>query len=116
MRSFESRLQPTLERYPFFILNSMSDRVFCLNCWFEGHVQGVGFRYQTVCLAKGFEVTGTVKNLPDGRVHLYAEGEENEVFDFQKEVGSELEAYIRGTEIQTTTGPRRCAGFSILHE
>ena len=36
----------------------MSNRVFQLNCWFEGHVQGVGFRYQTVCVAKGFEVTG----------------------------------------------------------
>ena len=91
----------------------MSDSVFCLNCWFEGRVQGVGFRYQTVSVAKGFEVTGSVKNLPDGRVHLYAEGEEKEVLDFQKEVESELEAYIRGTEVKTGRGPRQCTGFSI---
>ena len=55
-----------------------------MNCWFEGHVQGVGFRYQTMSVAKGFEVTGTVQNLTDGRVHLCAEGDESEVQAFQE--------------------------------
>lgn len=78
-------------------------------------MQGVGFRYQTACVAKGFEMTGSVKNLPDGRVHLYAEGEEREVLAFQQEVASELESYIRDAEIKTSTGPRACRGFSIAH-
>lgn len=93
----------------------MSDNVFQLNCWFEGRVQGVGFRYQTVGVAKGFEVTGAVKNLPDGRVHLYAEGEEGEVLAFQREVASELESFIRDAEIKTATGQRACHGFTISH-
>lgn len=93
----------------------MSDSVFRLDCWFEGRVQGVGFRYQTVSVAKGFEVTGTVKNLPDGRVHLCAEGEEGEVLDFQREVESEMEAYIREAEVKTSWGTRQCNGFSIIH-
>lgn len=93
----------------------MENRVFQLNCWFEGHVQGVGFRYQTVSVAKGFEVTGFVKNLSDGRVHLYAEGEEPEVSDFQKEVESELKDYIRETEIRTDYGTRSCQNFRIEH-
>ena len=93
----------------------MEGNVFQLNCWFEGRVQGVGFRYQTACVAKGFEVTGTVKNLPDGRVHLYAEGEEREVRAFQKEVACELESYIRDAEIKTGTGLRACRSFSIAH-
>src|SRR5215813_12067767 len=38
--------------------------------FFTGRVQGVGFRYQTLQLAKGFEVSGWVMNLPDGRVQL----------------------------------------------
>ncbi|MFH0980051.1 MAG: acylphosphatase [Planctomycetota bacterium] len=41
---------------------------------FSGAVQGVGFRYTTQRLARGFEVTGYVRNLPDGRVELVAEG------------------------------------------
>lgn len=93
----------------------MENRVFQLNCWFEGHVQGVGFRYQTVSVAKGFEVTGYVKNLSDGRVQLYAEGEESEVTDFQKEVESELKDYIRETEIRTDFGTRSCKNFLIEH-
>jgi acylphosphatase len=93
----------------------MDDNVFQLNCCFEGRVQGVGFRYQAACVAKGFEVTGSVKNLPDGRVHLYAEGEEGEVLAFQREVADELESYIRNAEIKTSTGARASCGFSIAH-
>lgn len=91
----------------------MNNNVFQLNCWFEGRVQGVGFRYQTTGVAKGFEVTGSVKNLPDGRVHLYAEGEEAEVLAFQREVAAELGDYIRDAEVKTSTGPRHCSGFKI---
>lgn len=92
----------------------MSDHIFRIDCWFEGRVQGVGFRYQTLSVAKGFEVTGTVENLPDGRVYLCAEGEESEVLDFKKEVESELKGYIRATDMQTSAGPRQTTGFRIL--
>jgi len=78
-------------------------------------VQGVGFRYQTVGVAKGFDVTGFVRNLADGRVHLYVEGEESEVVAFQAEVESELKTYIRESEIQTTEGERTCQNFRIEH-
>ncbi len=93
----------------------MSDRVFRINCWFEGHVQGVGFRYQVVGVAKGFEVTGTVRNLADGRVYLCAEGKESEVSAFQSEIESEMESYIRKSEVRSECGPRIHAGFKILH-
>jgi acylphosphatase len=91
----------------------MDASVFQMNCWFEGHVQGVGFRYQTVNVAKGFEVSGYVRNLIDGRVHLYAEGEASEVVAFQAEVESELKNYIRSSEIQTAEGSRTCQSFRI---
>ena len=41
---------------------------------YSGHVQGVGFRYTTCEIASRFAVTGYVRNLPDGRVELVAEG------------------------------------------
>ena len=52
----------------------MGGIVYSIKCWFEGHVQGVGFRYQTVAIAKGYDVTGTVSNMDDGRVFIHAEG------------------------------------------
>ena len=36
--------------------------------YYTGRVQGVGFRYSTKRIASGYDVTGSVKNLPDGRV------------------------------------------------
>ncbi|MFT5525031.1 MAG: acylphosphatase [Pirellulaceae bacterium] len=42
--------------------------------YFAGRVQGVGFRVNVRQIARNFEVVGYVRNLPDGRVHLVAEG------------------------------------------
>ncbi len=42
--------------------------------YYAGSVQGVGFRYTVRSLASRFEVTGFVRNLPDGRVHSGCRG------------------------------------------
>jgi Acylphosphatases len=53
-----------------------------LQVFYEGNVQGVGFRWSVRHAAKGFDVTGWVRNLPDGRVELNVTGEEEEVRAF----------------------------------
>lgn len=53
---------------------------------FEGRVQGVGFRYATKQLALGYDVIGTVKNLPEGTVELIIQGEDEEVDEFIQEL------------------------------
>jgi acylphosphatase len=65
---------------------------------FTGRVQGVGFRYQTLQVAKEFTVTGYVMNLPDGRVRLEVEGEESEVEEFLGALEERMNGYIRKTE------------------
>ena len=47
--------------------------------FFSGRVQGVGFRYAALQVAKEFEVAGWVKNLADGRVHLDFTGTDPQV-------------------------------------
>jgi acylphosphatase len=45
----------------------------------EGRVQGVFFRAETRAVARQHDLTGWVKNLPDGRVEAVFEGEEENV-------------------------------------
>jgi acylphosphatase len=70
---------------------------------FSGHVQGVGFRYTTRSAARGFDVTGYVRNLRDGRVEVVAEGRVEELERFIQRVRDEMDGHIQ--DQQVTTGP-----------
>ncbi len=88
-----------------------------LQVFFAGRVQGVGFRWSVKQVAKGFDVTGWVRNLADGRVELQVTGEEAEVRAFLEAIGqSDLRALIREqTESPLAESP--CArGFEIRHD
>ena len=52
-----------------------------------GRVQGVGYRYRTVMIAKELEITGWVRNCEDGSVELEAQGEEKQLHRFFEEIG-----------------------------
>lgn len=92
----------------------MNRRVTYLLAHFGGRVQGVGFRYLTRQCAHGFEVTGTVQNLADGRVRLEAEGEEVEVRAFFEELCHRLSDYIRETETRWSERMAQFTDFDIL--
>jgi len=83
--------------------------------FYEGRVQGVGFRWTTKRIARGFDVQGWVRNLSDGRVELYVHGEENEVREFLEAVKeSELNANIRKEDIYSTPVDTKVRGFEIV--
>ena len=84
-----------------------------LTAHFSGHVQGVGFRYQTQRIATEFEVSGFVQNLPDGRVLLEAEGESEEVEGFLAEIRSQMKVFIRETEERRELRNSVMKGFVI---
>ena len=67
---------------PTFSPPRMNNPVLHATVYFSGHVQGVGFRYATLQVAKEFEVAGYVSNLSDGRVLLEAEGQPGTVDQF----------------------------------
>jgi len=88
-----------------------------LQVFYEGHVQGVGFRWSVRHAAKGFEVTGWVRNLPDGRVELQVTGEEDEVHGFLDCVAQgELHALIRGQTENKLNQPVAARGFEIRYD
>ena len=81
--------------------------------FFTGRVQNVGFRYTTLQVAKEFEVAGWVKNLPDGRVHLEAEGAPQTVKAFVAALEERMHGYIRKTEKQAHKREPLFSGFNI---
>ena len=91
----------------------MDEVVFHTDIYYTGRVQGVGFRYQTYHIAKEFEVSGFVRNLADGRVLVEAEGEEGEIVRFKRELETQMEPFIRGTECGSRYRPRSFSGFTI---
>lgn len=82
---------------------------------YSGKVQGVGFRYATRMAAMGFEVAGTVRNLPDGRVELAAEGTREELEAFRQAIrDSGLEGFIRDEQINWSSATGEFRGFEIV--
>lgn len=88
-----------------------------LQVFYEGNVQGVGFRYTVRQIAKGFDVTGSVRNLRDGRVELLAAGDEAEVHAFLEAIlQSELRAHVRKHSEAPLPNPPNFRGFEIRHD
>jgi acylphosphatase len=82
---------------------------------FSGHVQGVGFRYTTQDLARDFNVSGYVRNLPDGRVELVMEGPEDQMDGLLSAIQQKMEGLIRKVDTQVSPATGEFRGFSIRH-
>src|SRR5262249_6906698 len=70
---------------------------------YSGDVQGVGFRATAAALARGYLVTGWVKDLADGRVQLLAEGPEEKVRAFLDEVRGRFRGNITDEQVESRT-------------
>ncbi len=86
---------------------------FRIEAWFEGRVQGVGFRFKTSHIAMGFDVAGYVENLDDGRVHLVAAGQEGEVRAFVAEVLRVMDCFVKRHEEKADFTEETYKGFNI---
>jgi len=82
---------------------------------YAGNVQGVGFRYTVTTVVTGFEVTGTVGNLPDGRVELVAEGSRDELEAFRRGLReSGLRHFIKDEAVGWGEATNEFCGFEII--
>ena len=82
---------------------------------FSGRVQGVGFRFTTVHVSRGFQVTGTVRNLMDGRVELVAEGEPSEIDRFVDAIGVQMGDLIHDIRCAESPATDQYQSFGISY-
>ena len=83
--------------------------------FYSGHVQGVGFRETTRHLAAGFEITGFVRNLADGRVEMVAEATPAELSRFMAAIAERMEGRIRQVAVDVRPGTGEFDDFQIRH-
>ena len=82
---------------------------------FSGHVQGVGFRFSACRAAEGHDVTGYVRNLPDGGVEIVIEGDRDEIQHFVDDVRSRMHGYIRKVSQQSAPHQNAFRGFGVRY-
>ncbi len=81
---------------------------------FEGRVQGVGFRFSVKELAQGYDICGWIRNLLDGRVEMYVQGEPAEVEAFVDEIqASSLRPFIARLTRREVPVDENLKGFRI---
>ena len=81
---------------------------------YTGRVQGVGFRVTAESVAGRYRVTGTVRNLPDGRVELLAEGARQDVEAFLAAVRARLARYITAESADWRAATGRYTAFDVI--
>jgi acylphosphatase len=70
---------------------------------FSGRVQGVGFRFTAHRMAGRHQLTGYVRNLPNGSVEMLAQGPAKDIDDCIKDIQDCLAGYVR--EVKTNEIP-----------
>ncbi len=80
---------------------------------FSGRVQGVGFRWRCSVLADSLRLTGTVRNLYDGRVEAELQGDEGAIYELISRM--KQQRFIDITDCDIKTIPLKDErGFTII--
>jgi len=75
--------------------------------FFIGRVQGVGFRFTALRMAQRHQLTGFVRNLPDGTVEMLAQGPDRDIDDCIQDIKEYFSDYLRETRInEIPTDPK----------
>lgn len=79
-----------------------------------GIVQGVGYRFFTERMAAGYGVNGYVKNLPDGTVEVYAEGDREVLEQFLNDLRrGPSAAVVNRVDVEWMSPANKYSGFTI---
>lgn len=84
-----------------------------LHVFYSGRVQGIGFRYTALDIARQQKVCGWVKNLDDGKVEITAEASEDILNRFLEEIKQVFSRYINDVNIEWLPASGEFSDFEI---
>ena len=82
---------------------------------FSGAVQGVGFRYTAQNFASNLRITGWVKNLPDGRVEMVAEGTREQVENLLYKLDKQFAGRITHKDMDWLNAKKSFTSFDVTY-
>ena len=82
---------------------------------YEGHVQGVGFRFNVIKQSAGLKVNGFVRNEPDGSVLMDVEGSLGDLKNLLARVEAVMNENIEATDVTELPLAGQSGGFNIQH-
>ena len=80
---------------------------------FTGHVQGVGFRFTAHHIANRHQLTGFVRNVPDGTVEMLVQGLSENIDNCIQDIKKSFAGYIREIRIEEIPPDVRYKEFRI---
>lgn len=80
----------------------------------SGMVQGVGFRYYTQMTARRLDLDGWVRNRMDGTVEVYAEGDDEDLRQFESYLhDGPPSARVSRADIRSVDAQGTHSGFAV---
>jgi acylphosphatase len=80
---------------------------------FTGRVQGVGFRFTARRAAQRRQLTGYVRNVPNGSVEMLAQGRPEEIDDCIQDIKEYFSGYIKEVKIEEIPPDSKYTDFDI---
>ncbi len=80
---------------------------------FTGRVQGVGFRFTARRAANRRQLTGFVRNVPNGSVEMLAQGRSEDIDDCIQDLKEYFSGYLKETRIEEIPPDPKHTDFKI---
>lgn len=81
----------------------------------SGRVQGVGFRYTAMTLAKRYDISGYVRNISDGSVEMVVQGRKDDIKEYLERISSEFSGYITSHKSEAVEYDPSYSNFKIAY-